>query len=109
MKFLIDNQLPVALSKYLIRTGFDSVHVLELGMAEASDFEICEYAWREDRVIVTKDEDFGVLVTMGRCAAPVIWVRLGNCRSETLLEIFSQSMDAIMERLRSGDRLIELY
>jgi len=57
MKFLIDNQLPVAPRKFLTRAGFGAEHVLELGMGKASDFEIGQYASREERVIITKDEE----------------------------------------------------
>jgi len=109
MKFLIDNQLPISLCKFLTDAGFDAVHVLESGMAETSDFEIGQCASREGRTIITKDEDFSILVTMGRCTAPVIWVRVGNCRSNALLGFFSKSLDLILERLRSGEGVIELY
>ncbi len=44
MKFLIDNQLPVALQSFLLDKGYDAKHVLELGMAEASDFEVSQRA-----------------------------------------------------------------
>jgi len=40
MKFLIDNQLPVALSRFLQAQGLESRHVMELGLDEASDLEI---------------------------------------------------------------------
>jgi predicted nuclease of predicted toxin-antitoxin system len=108
MKFLIDNQLPVALQVFLSGRGYDAEHVLELGMAEASDLEVSQYAARDERTIITKDEDFSVLVTMGRCSASVIWVRFGNCRTNALLECFSRSLDLIVEKLRSGERVIQL-
>lgn len=40
MKFLIDNQLPAALSRFLQAQGLESRHVMELGLDEASDLEI---------------------------------------------------------------------
>ena len=40
MRFLVDNQLPVALAVYLREKGLDCEHVLELGLAEASDAEL---------------------------------------------------------------------
>jgi hypothetical protein len=61
MKFLIDNQLPVALQIFLSGKGHDAEHVLELGMAEASDLEVSQYASRDGRTIIAKDEDFSVL------------------------------------------------
>jgi len=66
MKFLIDNQLPVALSRLLGDRGFESRHVLDVGLDGASDPAIVEYAVREGFVIVSKDEDFSVLAALGR-------------------------------------------
>jgi len=108
MKFPIANQLPVALRNSLADKGHDAMHVLDLGMSRASDFEVGQWASQEGRAIITKDEDFSVLVAIGRCSASVIWVRLGNCRSETLLEIFSRSLDSILEQLHSGEMMIQL-
>ena len=44
MKFLVDNQLPLALAKFLISKGHHATHVLELGLASARDSEI--WNWR---------------------------------------------------------------
>ena len=109
MKFLVDNQLPRSLSHFLSKRGLESAHVLELGMDQASDREIAQYAFREGRTIITKDADFSVMVTMGICDSSVIWVRVGNCRSVALLEYFSESLDVLVRRLQSGERVIELY
>jgi predicted nuclease of predicted toxin-antitoxin system len=58
VKFLIDNQLPATLAKYLCTKGHDAHHVLDVGLASAEDGEICQYAAEHTLVIVTKDEDF---------------------------------------------------
>ena len=109
MRFLIDNQLPAALAGFLREAGFHASHVLALGLAEAPDTEIVRYASQNDFVIVTKDEDFGILSALGRCKPVVIWVRLGNCRKDALIKAFTASLDSILEKIRAGDALIELY
>lgn len=38
--------------------GLDCRHVLEVGLAEAQDRDVCKYATEQERVIITKDEDF---------------------------------------------------
>jgi predicted nuclease of predicted toxin-antitoxin system len=58
VKFLVDNQLPAALAVYLRKKGMDSEHVLDAGLGEATDAELCRYATANERIIVTKDEDF---------------------------------------------------
>ncbi len=108
MRFLVDNQLPLALRDFLVGKGHDAVHVLDIGMAGASDIEVSQLALKDGRAIITKDEDFSILAAVGRCSAPLIWVRFGNCRTTVLLSLFSQSLDTIVERLRSGEQVIEL-
>ena len=55
MTFLVDNQLPEALCRFLNGEGHDCKHVLELHLDEASDLEIWMYAAREDWIVVSKD------------------------------------------------------
>lgn len=109
MKFLVDNQLPSALAIFLRESGFEATHVIEVGLDEVRDSEIAGYASARELIIITKDEDFSVLSALGLCKAPIVWVRLGNCRKPTLLKAFSTSMDLIIERLAAGDMLIELH
>jgi predicted nuclease of predicted toxin-antitoxin system len=52
VKFLVDNQLPAALSLYLKKRGFDCEHVLDVNLNMASDAAICDYAMRQERVII---------------------------------------------------------
>jgi predicted nuclease of predicted toxin-antitoxin system len=58
VKFLVDNQLPAALAEHLRTRGVDCQHVLHIGLAEATDVQICRYAMEQERVIISKDEDF---------------------------------------------------
>ncbi len=37
MKFLIDNQLPLALSRFLQAQGLESRHVMDLGLDEVAE------------------------------------------------------------------------
>ena len=90
MKFLVDNQLPGALAVYLRQKGFDCEHVVDAGLGEESDVEICRYAIGQDRVIISKDEDFLYLAGKPDTQIRMIWVRLGNCRTSALLQAFEQ-------------------
>ena len=109
MKFLVDNQLPIALAIFLKEVGFEATHVIDVGLDGALDSEIAAYASSRELTIITKDEDFSVLSALGLCKAPIVWVRLGNCRKPTLLKAFSTSMNLIVERLAAGEMLIELH
>jgi len=48
VKFLVDNQLPAALARFLTSRGADCQHVLDVGLADATDSEIWEHAMRND-------------------------------------------------------------
>lgn len=76
MKFLVNNQLPVALARWLAARGLDACHVSDVGLEETSDPPIWDYAVAQDQVLISKDEDFLHLATRSGFAAPLIWVRL---------------------------------
>lgn len=108
MQLLVDAQLPPALARLLREHGHTAEHVTEIGPADASDRDIWRYALEHEAVIVTKDEDFADLVTIGREAPPVVWVRTGNTRRSVLLAWFEPHIDQIEKMVASGHRLIEL-
>ena len=58
MKFLIDNQLPPKLAQWITTQGYDVAHVQDIGLADAPDIEILEFAANNRYVLVSKDEDF---------------------------------------------------
>ena len=108
MKFLIDNQLPVALARYLTSLGHDCEHVEAVHMESASDAEIWQYASRRDCVLVSKDEDFLYLASSAEGPARFLWVRLGNCRTSALIEAFDRLWPRIEQALLSGERVVEI-
>ena len=108
MKFLVDNQLPTALARWLASRGHDAVHVLDVGLADATDRAILNYAISNESVVVSKDEDFSRLITEANSPASIVWVRLGNCRTKTLLQAFDSAFPQIVASLEAGIRLIEI-
>jgi len=58
VKFLGDNQLPAALARFIESRGCHAKHVLDIGLAEASDTQIFRHAESEGYILVSKDEDF---------------------------------------------------
>ncbi len=57
MRFLVDNQLPFQLARYLEARGHDAVHVVSVGLDEATDDAVWAWAERERRTVISKDED----------------------------------------------------
>jgi predicted nuclease of predicted toxin-antitoxin system len=85
VKFLVDNQLPQALAEHLCRRGHDCQHVLDAGLSGASDIAICRYAEAQERILITKDEDFLYLSNQPKSKIRLVWIRLGNCPTPVLL------------------------
>jgi predicted nuclease of predicted toxin-antitoxin system len=57
VKFLVDNQLPVALCRFFQTNGHPSVHVLDNAMDESLDRDIWAFAEANDFILVSKDEE----------------------------------------------------
>lgn len=109
MRFVVDAQLPPAPARMLSTLGHSAVHVSEVGLAASGDRDIWNHALQEDAAIVTKDEDFAVLSLNAAANEPaVVWVRCGNTRKRDLLASFERLLPAILDRLASGERLIEI-
>ena len=109
MNLLVDNQLPVALARHLSAHGCECIHVRDVGLDEASDQDIWEYARARSLTIITKDEDFQALANRQGVVPPqVVWVRIGYCRKGALLEAFSGILPSLKELLAAGDAVVEI-
>ncbi len=77
-------------------------------MADANDAAIWNYAGAQERIIINKDEDFFFFAKQPDAKIRLIWIRLGNCRTTTLLETFEAAWPRIEAALNAGDRVIEI-
>ncbi len=108
MIFLVDNQLPRALVHFFNLKGVHCKHVLDIGMSDASDMTIWEYASQNGCIVVSKDEDFLYLAKARSSEARLVWIRLGNCRKKTLLASMEAAQPRIEQKLNAGERIVEL-
>jgi predicted nuclease of predicted toxin-antitoxin system len=108
LKFLVDNQLPAALARFIESRGSRAKHVLEIGLAESSDIQIFRHAESEGYILVSKDEDFLHLALRPASRISLVWVRIGNCRKQHLLQAFDRAWPQLVQRLESGEQIIEI-
>jgi predicted nuclease of predicted toxin-antitoxin system len=76
MKFLTDQDVYAATVGFLQGMGHDVVTASQLGLGQAADSEILQAAHDQNRLLVTRDRDFGGLVFVQGASPGVIYLRL---------------------------------
>jgi predicted nuclease of predicted toxin-antitoxin system len=108
MKLLVDNQLPVQLARYLCERGHDCAHVLDLRWHEATDLDLWNRCIRQQRILISKDQDFVFLANRPDDVGRLIWLRMGNCRNDNLIRVFEGIHGTLAECFASGQRIVEV-
>ena len=108
MRFLIDAQLPVGLTRLFQEAGHEAVHVHEVGLLGARDNEIRSFAARGDMVVVTKDRDFVIMRQLSDRAPKVVWVRIVNTTNRMLAEKMRPIMREVLTALGEGEFIVEI-
>src|ERR1700730_2771165 len=78
MKLLFDQNLSFKLCRLLADVFPESNQIRLLGMEEAEDRAIWEYAKANDFILVSQDDDFADLAILFGPPPKVIWLRCGN-------------------------------
>lgn len=83
LRFLADESCDFAVVRALRASGYDVLAAAEV-TARSVDRELIEQAYRETRILITEDKDFGWLVYVSHAeTAGVISIRFpGNARSQ---------------------------
>jgi predicted nuclease of predicted toxin-antitoxin system len=108
LKFLIDAQLPPALARWIASHGHEATHVFDLTMQTATDAAVWAHAAQDDRILITKDEDFVDRWLLSDAPIGLLWIRKGNCSNEALMTWLEPLWLETIRRLEQGERLIEL-
>ena len=109
MKLLLDENLSRRLVPFLQSDFPGSSHVVLLGLEQASDRAIWEYARDHDFVIVTRDADFSEMSALYGQPPQVIWLRVRNTAKAPLLNLLCTQRESIEQvLLMDGMACIEL-
>ncbi len=103
MRFLIDNALSPEVARLLTAAGHEAVHVRNYGMHAAEDSSILERAGAEDRIVVSADSDFAMLLATTRRSRPsfILFREPDVIRAADYVGIILQSLAAIQDELLS--------
>lgn len=95
MKLLFDQNLSPKLVTHLSDLFPDSTHALYVGLDTAADPLLWNYARDNDYIIVSKDTDFGDKSTIHGHPPKVIWIRRGNCSTNTVIKILTEHLEDV--------------
>lgn len=102
-RVLLDQGLPRRAASLLRESGWDAVHVGELGLACSPDEEILDRARRERRICITLDADFhALLVATGRNRPSVLRIRIEGLRAEGVAGVVRTVWRKVGSDLESG-------
>ena len=87
MRFLTDQDVYAVTTRLLVTLGHDVVTASSIGQSQAPDSQLLETARQQDRILVTRDRDFGSLVFLQNLRVGVIYLRispstLNSCHRE---------------------------
>jgi len=87
MKLLFDQNLSYKLVGHLSAQFPDSAHVRDLGLARAPDPQVWARAKSDSYLITSEDTDFQQRALLYGHPPKVIWIRLGNCSTATVVTL----------------------
>lgn len=103
LHFIVDTQLPPVLATYLRRKGFNATHTINYPSAQfLSDAEIRSIAIEENRIIITKDEDFSDYYWVKGTPPRVLQLTLGNIRNNDLVDLIESNLPQIVTLFEQG-------
>ncbi len=109
MQYLIDAQLPRKLRDWLMQSGVDAIHTLDLPKSNlTSDLELIEEYSSSTVVIVSKDKDFPHQRIIRGKPEMLLWITTGNLVNQELLELFEKNFDYINSSFHGGSKFIEM-
>ena len=108
MKFLVDAQLPRRLARELAAAGHEAVHTLDLPAANrTTDQDLVALAVRENRVVVTKDNDFVVSFHLRGAPPKLLLISTGNISNDKLSKLLNSNL-AFLEKAFGQHDFVEL-
>lgn len=103
MKLLIDEDLSPLIASYLCQKMLDAVSVRDRNLLNTPDYEILEYAFQEDRILVTANvKDFERFANIREVHGGIILICDGTLLRREQIEVVNIACSAIIAEIEAG-------
>ena len=103
MKFLVDAQLPKRFCLWIEAAGHDALHTLDLPRRNLTpDDEIIRLAEQEDRIVITKDDDFVESFLISKRPPKLLLISTGNIGNDELESLIRSNLGMIAEAFETS-------
>jgi predicted nuclease of predicted toxin-antitoxin system len=110
MKLLFDQNLSFRLCRNIADLFPESNHVRLLGLSEAGDRILWDYAKANGFTIVSQDVDFAEMAVVSGSPPKVIWLRAGNQSTAAVSALIRRHADLIVAFGHDDDTAcLEIY
>jgi predicted nuclease of predicted toxin-antitoxin system len=108
MKFIIDEDLSPRVARYLCQEFcFDAIAVRDRGLLGATDPEVLEYAFKEDRILVTANiRDFEKLAAAVEVHAGIVLMLDGDLLAVEQIEVMAAVVRVLQAEMETGKDLV---
>ena len=102
-RFLLDAQLPRRLKFLFVEFSFDTIHTLDLPEGNRTkDTELIRICQNENRILVTKDNDFVESYLLHRRPDKLLLLSCGNLSNPDLEKLFRTNLLRIVSEFESN-------
>jgi predicted nuclease of predicted toxin-antitoxin system len=108
VRFLVDQNLSARVAELLGELDHDAVHTSSLGLEVADDEAVLARARDDDRVLISADSDFGMILAPTRAQRPsVLYIRRSQGRRvEQVVQLIADSLEIVEEALHDGSLVV---
>lgn len=104
MRLLLDENLSRRIVPFIQDTYSGSTQVTWLGLEQASDEVIRQYAIDNDFIIVTKDADFYEMNLIYGQPPKIVWLKMGNLSKAETIKVLQENRESIKQVLLMDDQ-----
>jgi predicted nuclease of predicted toxin-antitoxin system len=100
MKFLLDENIGKLVAEFLRKEGYDVKSAIE-GFRGCSDEEIIKTAFKENRILITLDQDFGRMIYQSETPhRGVVLLKLKNESQKAIIKILEKVIKEFNGKLK---------